>query len=392
MRCYTPSVFTAAFLTEPRLRRWRRTSSFVAIICLLVFGFPSADAGSVNVQSASSGYQYQFPRDHGAHENFRTEWWYYTGHLVADNGRRFGFELTFFRQKADDRWMSPHSSRWAVRHLYLAHAAVTEVDGGRFHYAEKVSRAGLGKAGADPDRLHVWIDRWHAEATTDGVAYRLSASSQNFSFDLTLHPTKRPIVHGVDGVSRKGEQPTQASHYYSLTRLMTRGSLTVGGQRVAVHGTSWMDHEFGSAELGPDQVGWDWFSIQLQDESELMFYRLRRTDRTTDPASSGTYVRRDATSQHLLATDVHIEELGSWSSPASGARYPSRWRITVPSLSLSLVITPRPANQELITTRSTQVTYWEGAVEVTGRRNGAPVDGEGYVELTGYAVPFRAGS
>lgn len=345
------------------------------------------DDEALRFRPASPGYVYQFPRDHGSHEDFRTEWWYYTGHLTAADGRRFGYQLTFFRRGVARRSIRDNPSRWAVRHLYLAHFALADLAEERFRWAEKISRAGIGKAGAEPGRLHVWTDRWLAEET--GGRHHLTAAADGFAIDLTLTPTKPPVIHGAEGVSRKGAQPGQASHYYSLTRLETAGTVTVEGRALPVTGASWMDHEFGSADLGEELVGWDWYSVQLDDRTELMFYRLRRKDGSADPVSSGTIVRPDGRSQPLTAGDIRVEVLDTWTSPRSGARYPSRWRLTVPSLDLSLDVTPLLADQELVTSGSTQVTYWEGAVGVSGRAGGGPATGQGYVELTGYAERSR---
>ncbi|MBI5411189.1 MAG: carotenoid 1,2-hydratase [Nitrospirae bacterium] len=372
--------------------------SCLAALLALVASAPAANpkAGSPGRASQSAfrpalaGYSYLFPRDHGSHDEFRTEWWYYTGHLSTKNGRRFGYQLTFFRRGVDQASVRSNPSRWAIRHLYLAHLALSDHDQARFRYAEKISRAGIGKAGAETGHLRVWIDRWSAEALSpDQDHHHLQASAEDFSLDFILTPEKLPIIHGKGGVSRKGSSLDQASHYYSLTRMATTGTVTVAGEALAVSGASWMDHEFGSGDLGPDQVGWDWFSIQLENRTELMFYRLRRADGTTDPASSGTLVFPDGRSQHLLTSDVHIEALDHWTSGQSGARYPSRWHITVPTAGLMLDLIPRLSNQELMTRRSTQVTYWEGAVEVTGKLREASIAGLGYVELTGYAERFR---
>ena len=341
-------------------------------------------------RQAVSGYQFHFPSDHGSHDEFRTEWWYYTGHLIAEDGRTFGYELTFFRQATDNAHVHSNPSRWAIRHLYLAHAAISEHDSQRFRYAEKVSRAGIEKAGADADRLHVWIDRWSADSVaSDGRRYHLRASSTDFSFELMLEAEKEPILHGDQGLSRKGAEPGQASHYYSMTRLTTTGTLMIDGHAQTVQGVSWMDHEFGSGNLGQDQVGWDWFSVQLDDSSELMFYLLRRADGSTDPVSSGTLVFKDGHTQALSSRDVGIEVSDHWTSPSSGARYPSGWQLTIPSRAISLQLIPKMPNQELITRRSTQVTYWEGAVKVLGRTGEKSVAGQGYVELTGYATPIQ---
>jgi predicted secreted hydrolase len=268
--------------------------------------------------------------------------------------------------------------------------ALSDLDRGRFRYAEKVSRAGLGKAGADAGRLHVWIDRWTAEAASSPHEHhRLLAVTDEFSLDLAVTPGKPPVVHGEDGVSRKGTARPQTSHYYSFPRLDTAGTLTVGGEQFAVNGVSWMDHEFGSGDLGEDLVGWDWFSIQLTNKTELMLYRLRRADGTVAPVSSGTAVFPDGRTRHLASNEMQVAVLDHWSSPSSGGRYPSRWRVTVPALALTLDVHPLLADQELTTSHSTQVTYWEGAVEVSGQLRGAPVAGQGYVELTGYAKPMK---
>ena len=350
----------------------------------------SLETEQTHFREAVSGYAYQFPRDHGSHDDFRTEWWYYTGHLATEDGRDFGYELTFFRQAMDNLHVTTNPSRWAIRHLYLAHAALSESDRHQFRYAEKISRAGIGKAGSETGRLHVWIDRWSVEASpSDHRQHSLRATSGGFSFDLHVTSEKAAVVHGEGGISRKGTESGQASHYYSMTRLQTTGTLTIDGHLQTVHGISWMDHEFGSGRLGKDQVGWDWFSVQLDDQSELMFYLLRRIDGTTDPVSSGTWVLPDGTSHALTVSDVNIEVLDYWTSPASGTRYPNRWRLSVPSRRLSLLLVPTMPNQELMTDRSTQVTYWEGAVNVTGEVGERHMTGQGYVELTGYAKPFE---
>ncbi len=378
----------------PRFSPSRLTPSLgVGLWILITLALPGAH-GALPTQAdpaegfrlALPGYSYAFPRDHGSHDEFRTEWWYYTGHLTSEDGRRFGYQLTFFRRGIAQTDRPPNPSRWAIRHLYLAHFAVTDVNGGRFVYDEKVSRAALGKAGAATGRLHTWIDRW--AATADGRMHHLTASTSLVSIDLRLATKKRPVLHGDAGISRKGQERGEASHYYSLTRMETEGILVINNERFSVKGGSWMDHEFGSMDLGEDLVGWDWFSIQLTDQTELMFYRLRHPDGRAASASSGTFIDADGDTLHLTTEDLHLEAINHWVSERSGARYPSQWRIAVPRLGLVLSLTPLIADQELITGKSTQITYWEGAVHVTGTRAGAAVEGEGYVELTGYAEPF----
>jgi len=335
---------------------------------------------------ASPGYRYEFPRDHGAHERFRTEWWYYTGHLTGSAGRRFGFQLTFFRRGIPPEQVHTLPSQWSIQQLYLAHVALTDLENGRFLYADKLSRAGLGKAGADTGRLHVWLDRW--SLSTDEASsprHTLQAATDTFAIDLALTSAKPLVVHGRNGVSRKGPDPGQASHYYSLTRLATEGHIRVGADTFAVTGLSWMDHEFGSADLPDDVVGWDWFSLQLSNSTELMWYSLRHADGTVDPVSGGTFILADGRTQPLTRHDLAIEPLSHWTSTRSGGRYPQRWRLTAPALGVDLEVASLLNDQELDTARSTGVTYWEGAVSASGRAGGVPVTGNGYVEMTGYA-------
>jgi len=338
-------------------------------------------------RTALPGYPYRFPFDHGSHDDFQTEWWYYTGHLRAADGRTFGYQLTFFRRAIAHEAASKNPSRWALRHVYFAHFAVTDEAGRRFQFMEKISRAGIHKAGAATGRLAVWIDDWRAEA--DGDSQVLHAQGEGISIHLRLTPEKPPVIHGTAGVSRKGEGSGESSHYYSLTRLRTEGTLTYEGKSRAVSGLSWMDHEFGSNQLGASQIGWDWFSLQLTDATELMVYRIRRSDGTIEPASGGTWIRPDGSAVPLPRDAITVEELDHWQSPQSRGRYPARWRLTVPSARLSVELVPTVPQQELLTRRSTQVTYWEGSVTVTGERAGRPVTGLGYVELTGYAAPLR---
>lgn len=375
----------------------RRFTGIVAgVLVLLTFDAGQGPATSpdqrapAGFRNAKPGYVYRFPFDHGTHDDFRTEWWYYTGHLRTNDGRRFGYQVTFFRRAADLEKVAGNQSAWAIRHLFLAHVALTDPDGKRFRYAEKISRAALGKAGAEAGRLHVWLDRWSAEAAPSSHGpHRLLAGGEDFALDLTVTPDQPPVVHGEHGVSRKGAAPHETSHYYSFPRLMTTGVVTVEGKSYTVDGLSWMDHEFGSGDLGSDLSGWDWFSLQLADNTSLMLYCLRRTDGSLAPASSGTVIFPDGRTRHLSYADVQVETLAHWLSQTSGARYPSRWHMTVPSLTLDVELRPLLADQELVTVHSTQVTYWEGAVTASGTQRGAAITGQGYVELTGYAKPIK---
>jgi predicted secreted hydrolase len=332
-------------------------------------------------KQADPAYRIELPRDHAAHPDYRIEWWYYTGNLDTPGGRRFGYQLTFFRVGVDPAPENP--SRWAVRDLYIAHFAVTDVRGGRHRYADRLNRGGVGWAGAASDRYEVWNESWRATLDASG-AHVLSAREGGLGLELRLEEGKPVVLHGEAGYSRKGSEPGNASHYYSLTRMPTRGTLTIDGERIEVAGLSWMDHEFGTSVLEPAQLGWDWFSMQLDDGTDLMLFEMRRSDGRRDPHSSGTLVDRDGRARHLGANEFTLTPLDTWRSPDSGADYPIAWRLALPGHGLQVEARAVVPAQELRTERSTAVTYWEGAIDVTGTRRGRAVGGRGYLEMTGY--------
>lgn len=334
---------------------------------------------------ALPGYEFRFPRDHAAHPEFQTEWWYYTGHL-SKGKRKFGFELTFFQVGIDPERRKSRSA-WALHTLYFAHFTLTDENQRTFRFTEQISRPALGMAGSRTDRYHVWIHDWSAQLLANDLTHRLRAAAPEFAIDLDLHPAKAPVIHGHDGVSQKTAGLGRASHYYSMTRLETSGTLTLKGEKLQVTGLSWMDHEFGSNQLTPSQKGWDWFSLQLDNGRELMLYVLRLQDGGIEPLSSGTVVQADGTWKHLPLSAFRIENRKSWKSPKSGAVYPAAWRVQVADEGVDLTLTPTVDDQELTTGASTGITYWEGSVRVEGKDRNAPVTGVGYVELTGYTGP-----
>ena len=322
--------------------------------------------------------EFLFPRDHGPHPEFRNEWWYFTGNLDSDEGERFGYELTIFRFSLTAEPIESDSD-FRTNQIYIAHLAVTDVAGDRFLVDERYSRGAAGLAGAQAEPFKVWIDDWTVGDLRDGT-WRLTASADAFGVDLVLRPEKQPVLNGKDGLSQKSDDADNASYYYSITHLDTRGSIRVGEETRAVTGASWLDREWSSSALAPDQVGWDWFALQLEDQTEIMFYGLRKQDGTVDRNSAGTLVRQDGSSRYLAFEDVEVRVIDTWDSPAGG-RYPAQWTLRIPSENLELEVTPVMNDQELFTT----VRYWEGAVDVAGRRNGEAIRGRGYVELTGYA-------
>ncbi len=327
---------------------------------------------------------FQFPADHGPHPEFRTEWWYFTGNLETQEERRFGFQLTFFRSALAPT-MPERESAWATRQAWLSHFTISDIAGGTFHSFERWSRGALGLAGAQAEPFRVWVKDW--TATSDRTyPMRLNAAADDVSIDLLLQPGKPPVLQGERGFSRKSAEPGNASYYYSLTRMPASGSITVEGERFAVTGLAWMDREWSTSALGKDQVGWDWFSLQLSDGWDLMLYRLRRKDGTAELASSGTLIDPQGKSRALNLSDFQILSSGEWRSPRSGARYPARWRLRIPREDLDLEVRPLLADQEL----DVSFRYWEGAVSIEGTHRGQPIRGSGYVELTGYtAGSFR---
>ncbi len=362
------------------------------LLAALIVG--PANADDAGFLSVSGPCGLSFPADHGPHPDYRTEWWYYTGNVTAPDGRPFGFQLTFFRSRlkppADRRdWPQP-ASAWRSDQIYLAHAAVSDVASGRHLQADRMARPVLGLAGASIVDGTVTIDLHAWQATISPDRHRLRADDDRFTLDMDLTPAKPPVRHGDDGYSRKGQSPERASCYYSFTRLQASGTIIVDGDPYRVSGSAWMDHEFSTAPLQPGITGWDWFSLQLSDQTELMVYLLRHSDGSLNPASSGTYVQPSGQTLPLRHGDFQVSPRSFWTSPHSKARYPVAWTITVAPLDLELTVTARLPDQEMRTPGSTDVIYWEGSVQAEGTRGKVAVDGVGYVELTGYAKPFDA--
>ncbi len=333
---------------------------------------------------ALPGYRYEFPRDHFNHPEYQTEWWYYTGNLRAPDGKRFGFELTFFRHGVDREARAKNI--WDVSDIWLAHAALSDIDGGRFFHTERLNRAGAGLAGADAGQARVWNGNWQARWDVRGQ--KLQALAEKFRIDLSVRSEKAPVIHGANGVSQKAAGAGRASHYVSLTRLIAKGTIEVEGKTYAVEGLAWMDHEFFTHQLETNQSGWDWFSLQFDDGSELMLFRLRRKDGPADPYSAGTYVDALGHARHLSVKDFSLSPGKTWTSAETGGRYPIAWTVKVPSLGLDAAVTTRLDEQELT---GKTMAYWEGAMEVTAKKGGRAVKGVGYLEMTGYSGPVKMG-
>ena len=355
---------------------------------LFVLLFTWLPGAMAQYKTALPGYRYEFPRDHFNHPEFQTEWWYTTGNLSGSDGHHYGFELTFFRQGVD---RDPgKTGPWDIQDLYLAHLALSDLDGGKFYHAERTNRAGPGLAGIDAQQKRIWNGNW--EIWWKGGEEILNVVDANFSMSFSLRSEKPPVIHGENGVSQKAAGAGHASHYISFTRLLTNGTIELVGKSIDVRGTSWMDHEFFTHSMDAEQVGWDWLSVQLEDDTELMLYQFRRKDGSTDPFSSGTYVDAQGKSVHLSAADFRLVPTGeTWTSDLTGAKYPVAWSMEIPKLGLKLAATTRLKSQELAGGSKLTPSYWEGAIAIEGTRSGASIWGVGYLEMTGYARPLVMG-
>ncbi len=401
-----------AGLPKGRSRWWLRAPALGrATVLLLLAGFGSGCTGeapapgrpggsALSLQELLGGVpeagfaralgprEFTFPADHGPHPEFRSEWWYFVGHLAAADGRRFGYQLTLFRNALSPSPPSEaaapdgeSSSSWRTNQAYMGHFSLTDVAGERFFTAERFARGALGLAGARSAPVEVWLEDWRIEQETpEEPRFRLAASAEGVELDLRLQAVKPLVLQGEEGLSRKGVQPGNASYYYSMTRLETVGEIRLSAERLPVTGLSWLDREWSTSVLEEGQVGWDWFALQLDDGRELMLYQLRRADGSPHPSSSGVRIARDGSSVSLAAEEFSIVALEEWKSPHSSIRYPAAWRIEIPEQGLRLEVEPLVADQEL----RHSVTYWEGAVSVRGDWAGAAISGRGYAELTGY--------
>ena len=344
--------------------------------------FLAGGAPATGFAQALQPRPFVFPRDHGAHPRFRSEWWYYTGNLTAANGRRFGFELTFFRIAVSPT--APVSrSAWATNQVWMAHFAVSDIEHARLLAEQRLGRGALGLAGAQADPFKVWVDDWSASGNLGarGGVIRLRARGNDASIDLRLTASRPPVAEGDDGLDRKGPQPGNASYYYSIPRLAVTGTVHVADEDAEhVDGLAWMDREWSSSALGPGIVGWDWFALQLSDGRDLMFYRLRDENGSASAFSGGTLIEADGGHRHLEAGDISAVVLRRWRSPATGVDYPLAWRLRTTDGRLDLTVEPDFDDQEV----RLSVRYWEGAVRVRGTAGGKKIGGKGYLELAGY--------
>jgi predicted secreted hydrolase len=327
----------------------------------------------------------ELPRDLYAHAEAQTEWWYYTGHLRTDSGRRFGFELVFFKRRTDLDRFGVVPLRLIGNPLYLAHFAVTDESRSLFRYEHRKSANGLfdPPARADKRRLFLRLGDWTVREA-HGLHLLRATLGDDFVFEAVLRPSKPAALNGHEGRGVSFKDHGEASRYFSYTRMEAEGDVTWRGVTEHFKGAAWMDREFGTWATTENQKGWDWFSLQLSDHTELMVYHLRDGEGRPSPFSSGAFIDADGNRTHLAREDFVLEANEHWLSPHTGATYPSGWRLRVPLVGVDVTVTPVIKDQELDTRGSTMIVYWEGACAVAGRRGASEVEGRAYVELVGY--------
>lgn len=337
-----------------------------------------------NYEKVTDRKDFVFPDDHGAHPEYLTEWWYYTGNLFTEDGRHFGYQLTFFRRAIADQFVDTSTSNWASNQIYLAHFAVTDIASNQHHVYDQISRGSAGLAGTSVDPLFsIWLKDWEIVQLSNNV-FQMNAGLDDVEINLILTDIKGIIFHGDEGLSQKGSEIGNASYYFSQTRMETTGMIRIFDEEFDVNGFSWMDHEFGTSTLGSDQIGWDWFSIQLDNQTEIMLFQIRQEDGSISDFSSGTIILKDGNTENLDVNDFEIEVLDTWQN-SDQITYPNKWEINIEHKNLKMKITPVMNDQEM----NLFFRYWEGAVRINGTLDGEEITGFGYIELTGYAQSMQ---
>lgn len=360
-----------------------RARCFLIFLALVFFNFSGGEWERV-----SPSIKIIFPKDHGAHFNYQTEWWYATGEAADAHGRRFGYQFTIFRRGISNKPIPESASAFAPRHIFAGHIAVTNVSEGKLVYSTRMRRQGGGFVGASEEKLDVYLENWEAKMKDNNtIVIAAEDGESGISINLELKATKAPALHGVNGYSKKGPQEGNASAYVSFTRMITKGTIGVGGEKLQIVGESWFDHEWATSQLAPGVAGWDWFGLRLDDGREMMLYGMRRAPGDYLNESAGTIINKDGSTRSLTKNDFTFEVLNTWKSPRTGAVYPSRWRVRVPSEKFELDISAKVNDAELDTRETTGIVYWEGPVSVKTPATGQSL-GEGYMELTGYLSPL----
>lgn len=358
--------------------RWRCLT--VGFVFLLIFGFV-AQGGSAreNFQIARKGYEWDFPRDHFSHPDYRTEWWYLTG-ILESGQKQYGYQFTIFRQGLNGEPST--NSRWFSDQVYLGHFSWIDLNGETHRSFQMLSRELSGVAFADthsPGSIRLRTAR-----LTPGNPWQLTINQGQTKLQLRLKPTRPPLFQGPDGYSRKGSEPGQASQYYSFTRMKTEGRRVTASGTQVLHGITWFDQEFGSSQLSDRQEGWDWISLRLSNGADLMVYRLREEDGSITPQSSATIRYRNGAVEYIGASDWQMKPVEYWKSSETGARYPVEWNLLIPQKNINVTVRSRFPQQEMVLAGALTAPYWEGVIRAEGQWGDGSVKGEGFLEMTGY--------
>lgn len=371
------TLSAGAYLLTQRSRRAGEINTSLSVSKAMSGGDTAGYKRAINPR------KFIFPEDYGPHPGYKTEWWYFTGNLQSEDGHHFGYQLTIFRTAISHDSLKG-SSPWRSSQVYMGHFTLTDIENDRFYNFERFSRGAESLAGAAAHPFRVWLEDWEIKEIkgeeSNGIpVLHLKAEEKGISIEFTLKSMKPVVLQGDQGLSRKGPERGDASYYYSLTRLETEGRVAINKAGFNIKGFSWMDREWSTSALSRSQAGWDWFSLQLNNSKEIMYYQMRLKSGEADKFSQGLVVNEDGHTEPVKKEDVKIEVLGKWTSPLGG-EYPSGWKLSIPSKGIYLEIIPYVRNQEL----NVSVRYWEGAVKIKGTWNSRPVEGTGYVELTGY--------
>lgn len=375
-----------------KLRLWARLLFTLPLIAIIISCSDSRqpldkiDVATVLGNADTSGYlvadkirSFSFPRDHNAHDGFRNEWWYFTGNLTDDKGREFGYQVTFFRiALLPQTSVKSSGSEWYANHIWMGHAAVTDVKSGEHIFVERFSREAVGLAGNTSRPFRVWLEDWSLSEGAANSTWHITVNTEKFDLVLSLVAETKPVLQGNAGLSQKGPEPGNASYYYSIPRWSTSGQLRIRNQKFPITGITWLDREWSTSALGEDQRGWDWFSLHINSGENLMYYQIRNANGEPNAQSAGVWLDMFQNRKDITREQIQLDPVRYWNAK-SGERYPVEWRLTYPDAQRQLVVKAL-VNEQLM---DTTVRYWEGAVEVIDAKTGNRV-GSGYLEQTGY--------
>lgn len=322
--------------------------------------------------------EFVFPEDHGLHRGYKAEWWYFTGNLESEEGDRFGYQLTLFRFELTPMDADENGSEWRTNTVWMGHFAVSDAQN-KIHYSdERFSREAPGIAGTTNDPVAIWMDDWLIEHDHERKTWSINIQAEEIGLTLSMQESKPIVLQGDRGLSQKGHDPGNASYYYTIPRLASEGSVRVNGKAYTVSGASWLDREWSTSALEDGTDGWDWFALQFDNNTEVMYYQLRLEDGTPHPLSAGKWIKADGSVQTLTPDDMKLTPTQHWTAE-SGTRYPVEWRMESLLTGETWRIAAIFEDQEM----TESFRYWEGAIDIFDVNTDLRL-GRGYLEQTGY--------